>query len=86
MFGKVNPPGLDIPPNPLPSSMPMPGKLDDVSQALEEGFQVADVRSDPSGVDIELHRDELQLTIHITRDEAREILRGDADAPWLRVG
>lgn len=64
----------------------MQGTLQDLTQAIDEGFRVADVSSDPSGVYVELHRNELQLTLHLDRDEAREILRGGADAPWLRVG
>lgn len=65
--------------------MPTPGTLQDVSQALDEGFRVADIRSDPSGIDVELHRNELQLTVHISREEARRILRGEAEPPWLRI-
>jgi hypothetical protein len=63
----------------------MSGKLQDVSRAIDDGFQVADVTSDPDGVDVTLQRDPLELTIHITRDEARDILRGNVDAPWLHV-
>lgn len=66
--------------------IPMPGKLQDVSRAIDDGFQVSDISSDHDGVDVTLQRDPLELTVHITRDEAREILRGDVDTRWLRVG
>lgn len=64
----------------------MQGTLQDLNQAIDEGFRVTDVSSDPAGVYVELHRNELVLTLHLDREEARRILRGGADAPWLHAG
>lgn len=66
--------------------MPPHRKIHDVSRALDDGFRVADVRSDAASIDVELVRDELTLTIHITRDEAREILETGPDASRPRAG
>lgn len=50
-----------------------------VREALERGYHTVDVRSDASGVEVELRRGTERKIVRLSPDDARRILTGESE-------
>jgi hypothetical protein len=61
--------------------------MQEIRQALDEGFRATDVRSDAAGVEVVLRRGSRSRTVHLDRDDARRLLNDeeprDEVGPWI---
>lgn len=62
----------------------MEAPLREVESALDRGFRAVDVRSDATGVTVELERGSDRQTVRISPEQARRILAADP-APGPRT-
>lgn len=53
---------------------PLHPRLKELNSLLEDGFELADIASGPTGMAIELRRGLMRLTLRVDRREAAEIL------------
>lgn len=54
--------------------VPLRRKLRTIEEALEVGYDVGDITSSPSGVDVPLEGDDLTLTVRFTPEDASDLL------------
>lgn len=57
--------------------IPMEAPLREVESALDRGFRPVDVRSDATGVTVELERGSDRRTVRISPEQARSIVAAD---------